>query len=57
MKAFDVDLADAKKSHFDKIYGDRQVHLLVLATHPDYQRHGAGTRHCQWGIELAKEQK
>ena len=57
MRAFDIALADAKKSHFDETYGERQVHLLILATHPDYQRQGAGTRHCQWGIELAKEQK
>jgi GNAT superfamily N-acetyltransferase len=57
MEAFNVALASAKKSDFDKVYGDRQVHLLVLATHPDYQRHGAGTRHCQWGMELARERK
>jgi len=57
MKAFDVALADAKKTHFDKVYGDRQVYLVILATHPKYQRHGAGTRHCQWGMQLAKTKK
>jgi GNAT superfamily N-acetyltransferase len=55
MKAFDVALAEAKISRLDTAYGDRQVHLMILATHPDYQRHGAGTRHCQWGMELARE--
>jgi GNAT superfamily N-acetyltransferase len=57
MKAFDVALATAKKERLDQPYGDRQVHLLILATHPDYQRHGAGTRHCQWGIDLARERR
>jgi len=55
MKAFDIALTKAKKYRLDTAYGDRQVHLMILATHPDHQRQGAGTRHCQWGMELAKE--
>jgi hypothetical protein len=46
-----------KPPYLDDIYSDHQLHLLILGTHPDYQRHGAGTRHCRWGIELATKQK
>ncbi|KAI1106394.1 acyl-CoA N-acyltransferase [Jackrogersella minutella] len=34
-------------------YGKDQIHLWLLATHPDFRRRGAGTRLCQWGQERA----
>ncbi|KAL2869464.1 uncharacterized protein BJX67DRAFT_379018 [Aspergillus lucknowensis] len=54
MKAFDGALSAAKQQYFDSVYGDRQVHLWILGTHPQYQRHGFGTKQCVWGMEFAK---
>ncbi|KAI1769912.1 acyl-CoA N-acyltransferase [Hypoxylon cercidicola] len=39
-------------THFGK-YGDSQIHLWLLATHPHFRRRGAGTRLCRWGLERA----
>ncbi|KAI0834246.1 acyl-CoA N-acyltransferase [Hypoxylon sp. FL0890] len=61
---------DANASHFRKFkqqmnaefdsyfgkYGDNQIHLWLLATHPDFRRRGAGTRLCRWGLERASRQ-
>ena len=57
MKAFTETLTKAKKKFFDDEYGTNQLHLRILGTHPDYQRRGAGTQHCKWGMRLAKAQK
>jgi len=54
MKAFRETLSKAQRKFFDKVYGNNQLHLRILGTHPDYQRRGAATKHCQWGMELAK---
>ncbi|KAL4994035.1 acyl-CoA N-acyltransferase [Aspergillus recurvatus] len=35
--------------------GTRHYYLDTLATHPDYQRRGAGSMLLQWGCELADE--
>ena len=56
-KAFDKALSKAKSEFFDNRFGSKQLHLLILGTHPDFQRHGAGTKHCQWGMQLAQERK
>ena len=55
MQAFDEAIEDAKGMYFDSQYGSNQLHLLILGTHPDFQRHGAGTRLCRWGMNLAQE--
>jgi hypothetical protein len=55
IKAFDDACFKAKKKYFDDVFGDQQLHLRILATHPDWQRHGAGTKHCDWGLDLAAE--
>ncbi|KAJ4367028.1 hypothetical protein N0V83_007558 [Neocucurbitaria cava] len=57
MKAFDDACFKAKKTFFDDVYGDQQIHLRILATHPDWQRHGAGTKHCNWGLDLAYDHR
>ena len=54
MKAFKQTLATAQKRWFDNVYGDKRLHLKILRTHPDYQKRGAGTQHCRWGMELAR---
>jgi len=53
MKAFDDALIAAKKSYFDRVYGPNQLHLRILATHPDFQRRGAGSTLCRWGMQRA----
>ncbi|PSN59650.1 hypothetical protein BS50DRAFT_579876 [Corynespora cassiicola Philippines] len=53
MDVFDKACAKAKKEYFDNVYGTDQIHLRILATHPDWQRHGAATIHCNWGMQLA----
>ena len=55
MEAFTNTLAGAKKTYFDDTYGTKQIHLRILATHPKFQSRGAGTKHCLWGVKLAKE--
>ncbi len=37
------------------VYGNQQVHLWLLTTHPDFRRRGAGTMLCNWGLEKATE--
>ena len=55
--AFRSVLVASVNKYFDTPYGDSQVQLYHLATHPDYQRHGAGTRLLNWGLELAMREK
>jgi GNAT superfamily N-acetyltransferase len=57
MKAFLDALMKSKKELFDDVYGDHQLHLGMICTLPDYQRRGAGTMQCKWGLDLAKEKK
>ncbi len=44
----------SRKQLFDDCYGRCHVQLQILATHPDYQRRGAGAALCNWGIEGAR---
>ena len=32
-------------------YGDEQLHLWMLITHPNFRRRGAGSQLCNWGVE------
>ncbi|KAI1374759.1 acyl-CoA N-acyltransferase [Hypoxylon crocopeplum] len=48
-------MSEAFDSYFGQ-YGDGQIHLWLLATHPDFRCRGAGTRLCQWGLERAARQ-
>ena len=57
MKAFKDAVTKAKKKYFDDVYGNQHLHLRILATHPDWQRHGAATMHCDWGMDLADAHK
>ena len=54
MRAFIKGLLDAKDKYFDSIYGEKQLFLLSLATHPDYHRRGIGAALCKWGMAKAK---
>jgi len=56
MKAFgDAMIAGAYK-YFDA-YGTNQLHLQILATHPDYRRQGAASSLCKWGMKTVEEKK
>jgi ribosomal protein S18 acetylase RimI-like enzyme len=49
-----VAYGEAMTRSFDKSfarYGERQLHLWMLITHPDFRRRGAGTQLCNWGVE------
>ena len=56
VKEFRESVKIAKKAWFNDVFGQRQLNLLRLATHPDYQRHGAGTVLVQWGLAKAENE-
>ncbi|KAF6220771.1 hypothetical protein HO133_002451 [Letharia lupina] len=56
MQAFKKSLGEAKEILLDRIYGENQLFLLSLATHPDHHRRGAGTMLCRWGMAKAREE-
>ncbi|KAJ8110868.1 hypothetical protein ONZ43_g5761 [Nemania bipapillata] len=37
-------------------YGDDQLRLQILATHPDHWRRGYATMLCEWGLQTASEE-
>jgi predicted acetyltransferase len=41
--------------HYFSKYGNKQYHLWLLVTHPNYRRRGAATRLCKWGMDGAIE--
>ncbi|KAF2994665.1 hypothetical protein E8E13_001121 [Curvularia kusanoi] len=46
----------AERKHVFEVFGDSQMYLQELATHPDYQLKGAGTRLVQRGIEKGRSE-
>jgi GNAT superfamily N-acetyltransferase len=52
--AFRDALSKGRPSFFE-VYGDDQIWLQSLGTHPDYMRRGFGSALVQWGIQVAKE--
>lgn len=53
MHAWKDTLREAKAQYFEHPHGADQIQLQILATHPDYQRLGAGTLLVDEGIRLA----
>lgn len=47
--------AEAKQEFIDNVFGLEQIYLADLATHPDYQSRGAGTRLVTVGIEEGRK--
>lgn len=45
------------EKHYVNEYPGKQVYLALLATHPDWDGHGFGATHCQWGMAMAAEMK
>ena len=54
MDQFRKSIGKAKQEYFDSRYGNEQLFLLSLATHPDYQRRGAAAKLCAWGMKEAE---
>ncbi|PVH85482.1 hypothetical protein DL98DRAFT_511531, partial [Cadophora sp. DSE1049] len=46
----------AKKERFDDKYGTTQMHLEIIATHPDFQGQGAGSNLMDWGLKTASHE-
>jgi GNAT superfamily N-acetyltransferase len=45
----------AKRKYVDEPFGSNQLYLDLLATHPDFQLHGAGTRLVRRGVEMGRK--
>lgn len=54
MQAWNCILQEAKSRHFEHRFGTQQFQLQILATHPDFQRLGAGSLLVRDGIMLAE---
>lgn len=54
MQAWKQILQEAKDQYFESQYGSRQIQLQILATHPKFQRLGAGSRLVNEGIRFAE---
>lgn len=55
MEAFANSMEVAHRRYFSDVCGTDHIRLRILATHPDYRRRGAGTKLCNWGIDLAEK--
>jgi len=54
MKAWTEAMCRAKAQIFDAQLGRNYFQLQILATRPEFQRQGAATELCLWGIEAAR---
>lgn len=54
MTAWAKAMPRAKEQLFNSRYGNRHIQLQILATHPAWQRRGAGQLLCLEGMELAR---
>jgi ribosomal protein S18 acetylase RimI-like enzyme len=55
VKEFRSKHTEAKRQWFDEKFGENQLNLTVLCTHPEFRRRGAGTRLVEWGKFKALE--
>lgn len=55
MEAFTLAVKEGYSNYFER-WSAIEVPLMVLATHPDFQRRGAGSMLCRQGMEIAKVQ-
>lgn len=56
VQVFDAATTKAENMYHNLPYGEQQIRLKILATHPDYQRQGAASKMLFWGMCLAREQ-
>jgi GNAT superfamily N-acetyltransferase len=53
MEAWSRVTAGAKQRLFNRHYGANYIQLQILGTLPQWQRKGAATALCSWGLQLA----
>ncbi|KAI0411680.1 hypothetical protein F5X98DRAFT_356709 [Xylaria grammica] len=51
------ELTQVRNSWFHDVYGDQQLGLILLGTHPDYRRLGAAAMLLKWGREKAEAEQ
>ena len=54
MKAWVESMTKAKAKFFDVPLSHQYLQLQILATHPDFQRQGAGSALCDWGLQVSQ---
>jgi predicted N-acetyltransferase YhbS len=54
MKAWTEAMSQAKSRIFNTQLGRNYFQLQILATDPQFQRQGAASELCRWGIEVAR---
>jgi GNAT superfamily N-acetyltransferase len=54
MKAWTEAMCQAKLQIFNAQFNRNYFQLQILATHPEFQRQGAATELCHWGIEVSR---
>ena len=54
MKAWVESMPKAKVKYFDVPFGQQYFQLQILATHPKFQRQGAGSALCAWGLRISQ---
>lgn len=54
--AFNQTIRAYARDHFVKRFEEKHLYLGTLATHPDYQRRGAGSMLLQYGLNVAEEE-
>lgn len=55
MTAFSRAVESSQAHYFDAEYGHEYFFLQILATKPQHQRHGAGSRLVKWGLDIAQK--
>jgi GNAT superfamily N-acetyltransferase len=55
MKAWTETMCQAKSRIFNAQLGHNYFQLQILATHPRFQRQGAASELCHWGIKAARD--
>jgi predicted N-acetyltransferase YhbS len=54
IKAWVESMPKAKTKFFDMPFGEQYFQLQILATHPKFQRQGAGSALCAWGLRISE---
>lgn len=53
-KAYNAAVTKAEEKYHDVLYGEQQIRLKLLATHPDYQGHGVASNLVTFGMCLGR---
>jgi predicted N-acetyltransferase YhbS len=55
-EAFLSAIIQSKNVHFNSVYGENQLSLMLLETRREYQNLGAGTGLMKWGMQKARRE-